>query len=707
MRFLRSSVLPRVACATALITLPAVLSCGGGGSDATAVLPTPEIAAVVLTGVPAQAVMVGQSVTLVAAATNSTGGVISDQAVSWKSSAPSIAGVSSSGTVLALSAGRAVITATIGGKDGSATFDIADGASVTSLGGTITAAAGLVSLAVPAGGVSQPTLILIRPAPTPLAEPRILTSTAYEFGPVGTPFRGTLSVKFDRASIPAGLAVESLQLYVQSGGSWILVPGSKVDLATNTVSGFVLGSGVYVVRSTPVDRIVVLGAAANGAIYANQSAQLRASLYAATNDTLPSRPITWSSSDASKITIDAGGKVTAVAAGSATISASTDGKSATTTITVLPRPTANWSNATDWTTYQGNSRHSGYAAVTVDPVVFTEKWVSTVVTSGGLNAPTTGGGKLYVSTNAYFGGQQLIALDPTDGSRRWQRDFGAIFGINQPLYDNGVLYITSGGHQDTYLWAIRESDGSLKYQTPFGNQWSRWKAPVVAGSTVVTAGGYYGGMYGFDLATGAQTFFRAGVQVDGWAPVAAPDGSVFRTGGGLIRVNPLDGTVAATNNDPRFSPVVTPVVGDANELLAIVSNRLMSVDLTSLQVNWDQSGSFTGMPVVGNGVVYGLSGTVVAARRESDGALLWSWQPPSPFTTPVLAGTQSIALTNNLLIVSLASDFSGSVPGATIAIDLDSRLTVWSYPLAGDVAISKEGMLYIVSGAKVAAIAIR
>ena len=49
------------------------------------------------------------------------------------------------------------------------------------------------------------------------------------------------------------------------------------------------------------------------------------------------KTVSWSSSDLSKVTVDNNGKVTAVAVGSATITATADGKSATCTVTV-PNP---------------------------------------------------------------------------------------------------------------------------------------------------------------------------------------------------------------------------------------------------------------------------------------------------------------------------------------------------------------------------------
>jgi outer membrane protein assembly factor BamB len=205
-------------------------------------------------------------------------------------------------------------------------------------------------------------------------------------------------------------------------------------------------------------------------------------------------------------------------------------------------------------------------------------------------------------------------------------------------------------------------------------------------------------MYGFDRATGTKLFFNSGTQTDNWGP-AAWGGLVYITDGSVKGITPTDGKVATQISDSRVQAVSTPVIGSNNDLLTITGNRLVSVDLLGKKVAWEQSGSYTGMPVVGGNVVYGFSGPVVAARNEADGALLWSWTPPAPYTQ-----MQSMVLTNNVLFVSASAGYS---PGATFAIDLTSHLTVWSYPMSGHMALSSQGVLYIVQGSKVAAISVR
>jgi outer membrane protein assembly factor BamB len=72
----------------------------------------------------------------------------------------------------------------------------------------------------------------------------------------------------------------------------------------------------------------------------------------------------------------------------------------------------------------------------------------------------------------------------------------------------------------------------------------------------------------------------------------------------------------------------------------------------------------------------------VAALSEANGARLWDWSMPDENLFRPLP----LLVSDNLL-------FAGSLYN-TYAIDLQSHQTVWTYPLAGRLAIS-DGSLYI------------
>lgn len=676
---------------------------------ATSVLPNPPpsdpttVVSVVLTGASSRLLLVGDSVRLNAIGLNSAGEWVTSARATWSSSATRIAVVRDDGMVVGLGGGRVTITARMGDRDASVTLDVADGAIIPVSGGALVAERGAASLSVPAGGVATPTLVTMRRSLASPLEPRVVPMTVWEMGPDAVIVRGYLTLSYDEVQVPRELARESLQLYLQGASGWSLVPGSTVNLQARTVSGWIGRGGVYAIRSTPVDQVVIRGDAVGAALYVGQSASLNVKLVSANGDSLPPRAMSWSSSDPTHVMVDTGGTITAVAPGSATISAATDGKIGTAVVTVLARPATDLSRATDWTTLQGNAQHTGAIDATLDGFLFRPRWVKVLGSSYGFVPPSVGGGRVYVRGGAYAAAGALVALNPADGAQLWIRSFPTSDGSNQATWNAGTLYTTTGGHEDTFMWSLNDGDGSLRFQAPFASQWDSWKAPVVAGSTVVTAGGYYGGMYGFDTGTGAQTFFLSGPQVDSWAP-AARDGIVYRTGysgseGALTLVQPSTGAIVAQVFDARLRGVATPVLGPLDDALVLTAGRVVAVNVGSRSVSWDASASFVGLPVVGGGRVYAFTATEVIGLAESTGTRQWSWSFPlqnSP--TP-----SALLLTNNLLFVSVRN--AGT--GMTYAVDLASGLAVWRYPLGGQLAMGREGVLYISGADRLAAIDLR
>ena len=438
----------------------------------------------------------------------------------------------------------------------------------------------------------------------------------------------------------------------------------------------------------------------NPAIDSGAAVQLSARALDFHNQVIPNATFTWTSAPASVAAVSSTGSVTGVAPGVAVVTASSGGAFAADTITVR-RPTADWSSAVEWTTYQGNASHTGYNPVLVDVGVFQELWTKTV-SSAALNPVTAGDGKVFVTTNAYFGIQQAKALDARAGTELWSRDFGSIHSVDPPAYANGTVYLQTGGHEDSFLWALDATTGSVRFQSPYLNQWSRYFAPVIVGAWVYVAGGYYGGMYGFSATEGVQRWFASLNQYDQFTP-AVKDGLVYAyTGSYQPKLTVADATTGATQYeiaDPGFvwdgwSMNTAPTLGGASNVLATNGGRLISFDLLSRSIGYALASNFRGQPTVANGVVYVANNAQVEARGESDGSLQWSWAPPQgPPVGPMIA-------TKNLLFVSTAAN--------TYAVDLASHTQVWTYPAGGHLSLSAQGILFIAqSSGRLAAVSVR
>jgi hypothetical protein len=684
-----------------------VAACGGSDPSGPN---TSSVATVVLAGVPSAAMRVGGSAQLQATTLSATGSLISGADVAWKSSDESVAAVSPAGVVTARAAGRSTITATSG--SGTATAEILVVAPLTlAAGSTATLPDGSLSVTAAPGSFTGSVTLLVGPGSASLADDKVVPGTIYQISVDGTGtafFPGTtITLRFDPARLPTGTSAGGLQLYNRTASGWTPIRRSVSNVAQRVVTGSLTTVGTYAARFTPVDRLLLSGAQVDGALYVGQTTRLGVAAVSAVGDTLASSTPTWSSSSASVARIDAQGTVTAVGPGTATLTATADGVTATTTVQVIARPVASWPGTLDWTTFRANNRRSGYVDATLDPVVFTRRWEVTLSTAVTLNEPATGDGNVYVSSNAYFGAQALWALESATGNTRWTRAFGDIHSVNGPATGNGRVYVSTGGHEDSFLWSFDAADGTVKFRSPYGNQWSRWQAPAVTSDVVFVGGGYYGGMSAFGALDGAVLWRRDLPQEDTWTP-AADGGKAYAFGyvNSSLGLLSLDGrTGAATIVAPNLGVPSsgTPVIGGNSDIYAIRGSRLLQIDLNRNVIAWDRPGAYQGVPTVDGENVYAVVNNQVEARRRTDGSLVWTWVPQS---NTVASG--SVIVTRNLLFVRVGPSGFSTTGGRLVALDLATRRIVWSYDADGEFALGN-GLLVITSrtGAKVTAISVR
>jgi hypothetical protein len=151
------------------------------------------VASVVVTGVPVTPVIIGDSFQLVATAINATGGIVSNQAFIWRTSNAGVAAVSSNGRVRAIGAGPVTITASTGGKDGSAALRAWGGGAVGTAGATLTMGNGssTATLMIPPFALPQTVTVLLAPASSAPPSSRLVAGTAIELGPDGLSSRGS------------------------------------------------------------------------------------------------------------------------------------------------------------------------------------------------------------------------------------------------------------------------------------------------------------------------------------------------------------------------------------------------------------------------------------------------------------------------------------------------------------------------------------
>jgi outer membrane protein assembly factor BamB len=370
-------------------------------------------------------------------------------------------------------------------------------------------------------------------------------------------------------------------------------------------------------------------------------------------------------------------------------------------------PLQRWAGVGEWAQYQGNAVHNGYVPVTLDASRFNRRWRWRLPAFEGYVPQThpvvTDNGLLYAVTGDYTRNAQLWALQENDASVRWQHDFGQVPAINPPSTDGGRVFLSTSGHEATYLWAFN-GNGSLHFRSPFSSQWSRYFSPTVHNGQVLTNGGYYGGLVAFNVADG-QTQWAIGLeQYDQWTPAITGGYALAFMPSGLNVLDLASGANAFTIFDPYnrvqpYSVFSAPLVAHNGLALVIdgplasrTSNRLVAFDLAGRNIRWSIPGSFTQAPAAAPGVVYAVNGAQLEARSDSDGALLWSWLPPEASTDPFSAFHGStpgnVLATDNLVFV-------GTSVGI-YAVDITTRRHVWHYPKPGRMALSPQGVLYLV-----------
>jgi uncharacterized protein YjdB len=270
---------------------------GGGGSNKTTVTS--------LTLTPSTFTLaVGQQTTLTAVARNRMGQTVSGVVPTWSSSDPTVASVSA-GTVKGLKAGAALIVATANGVSDTSTATISS-----------------TALSVVAVEITPDTASVI------VGQSLTLTATAI----------ASDSTTVAGQSTTWSSSNTSIATVTSTGSVKGVAPGKASVMA---VSGGVSSTAAVTVSSAPAVPVASVSVTPTTAsITVGHTTQLSATTLDSTGATLTGRSVTWTSSDASIATVSSTGLVTGVGAGTATVSATSEGQVGASTVTVAPSTVA-------------------------------------------------------------------------------------------------------------------------------------------------------------------------------------------------------------------------------------------------------------------------------------------------------------------------------------------------------------------------------
>ncbi len=256
--------------------------------------PPATVASVVVTPAAGTLVSLGETLQLTAVARDANGSTVAGVSFTWSSDDQGCAAVNSAGLVTAAGNGTATVTATTAGVSGSASITVAQelaGVEVTPPSATITSLAETVQLAASAHDAN------------------------------GNAIAGTT---FTWESSDESIATVSTSGLVTAVANGAVTVTATTDGVRGSAS-LTVAQAVSSVEVTPATvTLVLLGA----------TAQLTASAFDANGNAVAGATFTWESSDEGIATVSSSGLVTAVANGSATITATSEGQSGMASVTV-------------------------------------------------------------------------------------------------------------------------------------------------------------------------------------------------------------------------------------------------------------------------------------------------------------------------------------------------------------------------------------
>jgi uncharacterized protein YjdB len=254
---------------------------------------------------------IGQTTQATATTRDSSNNVLTDRTVVWSSSNNSVATVSPTGAVAAIAAGVAEIMATSEGKSGQAAI----------------------------------TVNATPPPPPPVPVATISVSPASASVQVGNTVQLSATTMDSSGNVLTGRAVtwasaNSAVATVSSTGRVTAVAAGTARI-TATSEGKSGSATVTITAPTPAPVASVSVTLAAGSLNPGSTTQATATTRDASNNVLTGRAIVWSSSNSAVATISATGLVTAVAAGTARITATSEGQSGSASLAVQAAGSSN------------------------------------------------------------------------------------------------------------------------------------------------------------------------------------------------------------------------------------------------------------------------------------------------------------------------------------------------------------------------------
>ena len=339
----------------------------------------------------------------------------------------------------------------------------------------------------------------------------------------------------------------------------------------------------------------------------------------------------------------------------------------------------------DWPTYGGNPARTAYQPIQLGSTALTAGWSRAFTIPSDPLAISDG--RVFVSQPNPHNTSHLIALHRTSGDESWRFTASGNYGTNSPSTHAGTVYLQDGNHTTSQLRALNASDGSTRWTSPFSAQWSRYLSLAASDLGVFINGGYYGGLYGFEPATGTQRFFDNTLeQQDQWTPIIH-DNRLFTFLRTTFREHsPATGAILWSldfGGSYQSHRTITCDSGRAfviNNTFNVGTDRheLIALDLNTRQPAWRIRGTYNGSPAAAHQTVfvYSQDGSCIKAYDQTTGRLHATYALPG--TDTGLAGQPIV--TNDTLIAASSTK--------TYLFDLKTRQLRQTLPAGGHIALA-------------------
>ena len=563
-----------------------LIAASSRGKDAFAeitVNPTP-VASVRLSTT-SRSLMVGQTFQLGAEAVDGSGNVLTGRPITWSSSNTAIATVNNSGVVTALAAGAVIITAASEGKSAVATVTVSQ---------------------VPVISVT------ITPATATLVVGQTTQLAAQLKDEAGSILNGrVVGWSTNRASV-ATVSSDGLVTAISAGTATITAT-SEGRSATAAIT----------VNLRPASAIIVSPEAVT--LFAGQTVQLSALVTDDRGQVLSGKQVAFTSSSNAIASVSGQGIVTAVSAGTATITATSEGATGQATITVAPDPVAaveiNPSTASilvgGTTQLTAIARNVSGQALSGRPVFWTS------------SSPT------------------LASVSST----------GVVTGIAP---GNAVIIASIEGKQASATVTVRAAPVATVQITPSPASTIVGQTVTLTATTLDALGNTLTGrIVGWTSSnTAVATVNASGVVTgvsSGTATITASSEGVSGTAPLTVNGVPVATVTVAPGN-------VTIAAGQTTTLTATLKDGAGNV-LTGRAITWS-SGATTVATVSATGVVTGVSAgtaTITATREGKSAAAAVTVTAPTAASVTVAPSTATVTIGNSTTLIATVRDGSSNV----------------------------------------------